>query len=197
MIINFFMVILGLCGKMGAGKDTVAYYLTKTYTNTAFQWSFAAKLKDMAKELFGVVKKDAKGRKILQEIGTKMREIDENVWVDYVINKIKTMPCIGCLHVITDVRFVNEAEAILKEGGIIICLDADSETRRLRCCKRDGREISNEEWTLSSMHGSETGVDDIIKKFRDAENFNIINITKETTVGHVNGYASWIIEQSN
>ena len=44
------------------------------------------KIKELATDLFGMGKKD---RLLLQCLADKMKEIDENVWVKYISNKIR------------------------------------------------------------------------------------------------------------
>lgn len=48
--------------------------------------------------------------------------------------------------IISDVRFVNEAEAILRQpNGVLICYDASQETLNDRILKRDGKLMSDEQ----------------------------------------------------
>jgi dephospho-CoA kinase len=59
---------------------------------------------------------------------------------------------------ISDVRFVNEAERILKQpNGVVICFDADQKTLDERILKRDGRMMSEEQ----KSHKSEQQIEDI------------------------------------
>ena len=48
------------------------------------KFSFADKLKEIAKDLFFMKEKN---RNLLINIGQKMRDIDENIWVNYTIKK--------------------------------------------------------------------------------------------------------------
>lgn len=58
--------------------------------------------------------------------------------------------------IISDVRYVNEAESILKHpNGFVICFDANQETLNERLMKRDGRLMSEEH----SSHPSENQID--------------------------------------
>lgn len=53
--------------------------------------------------------------------------------------------------IISDVRFANEAEAILKQpNGIVVCFDASKETLQDRIYKRDGRLMSDEQLSHKS-----------------------------------------------
>jgi uridine kinase len=61
----------GICGKMCSGKTTLANYILSKNPNYK-KFSFADKLKEIAKDLFFMEKKN---RNLLINIGTKMREI--------------------------------------------------------------------------------------------------------------------------
>ena len=53
--------------------------------------------------------------------------------------------------IISDVRFVNEAEAILKQpNGVLVCFDASDETLQERIYKRDGKLMSEEQMSHKS-----------------------------------------------
>ena len=69
-----------------------------------------------------------KDRSLLVNIGTKMREIDENVWINYIINQTKDKDY--C--VIDDLRYQNEYDALYKNGFNIIKLIVDNKTQEER-----------------------------------------------------------------
>lgn len=58
----------------GSGKDTVADYLVKQHGFVKV--SFAGKIYEIARDLFNMTNKN---RALLQSIGQKMRQIDEEV----------------------------------------------------------------------------------------------------------------------
>ena len=64
------------------------------------------------------------GREFLQTFGTEVcRKIKDNCWTQYCLNNIKAEePQIA---LITDMRFLNEAQAIKEAGGIIVYLTRD------------------------------------------------------------------------
>jgi CO dehydrogenase nickel-insertion accessory protein CooC1 len=103
---------IGICGKMASGKTTIAEYLT-VLENEPFEIiSMAGEVKRVGRELFGMTKKD---RPLLQKIGMKMREIRQSVWLDAVISQANQSKCsVVC----DDVRFVNEAKSLKKDGWI-------------------------------------------------------------------------------
>jgi dephospho-CoA kinase len=126
-----------LIGRAGSGKDTVADYLIEKY---GFQKiSFAAKLKEIAQEMFPELWKTDK-RNLLQSLGMKFREVEENVWVNYVINNLPE----GNI-VITDCRYENEYEICLWENFFPVKINCDEQARKERLFKRDGRTLTPQE----------------------------------------------------
>ena len=112
---------IGILGKMGSGKSTLANMIIDKDVRYT-RYAFGDKVKEIAKNLFGMIEKD---RNLLQTIGGKMREIDDCVWVNYVINQIKNTSFV----VIDDVRYENEVLTLKKNGFKIIYLDIDNNTQ--------------------------------------------------------------------
>lgn len=122
-------MIIGLTGAAGSGKDEVAKILK--YERLAF----ADAIKDMAEELdpffenagmtlggllayssWDHVKRNyEESRAFLQSLGVAARKWAPNIWVDAVLDQVWP----GGNYVITDVRFPNEVEAIVKAGGTV------------------------------------------------------------------------------
>jgi len=127
-------MIIGLTGKAGSGKDSVADHLVKNHG--FFKLSFAAPLKRIICELFDmsedqVNKQELKEvidprygftpRWLLQHFGTEVcRKLYPSIWVDYLIRYYKKnwYTDEGRV-VVTDVRFLNEARAISNINGKI------------------------------------------------------------------------------
>ena len=110
---------IAIYGPMCSGKTTVANIIKGEHDN--FQiYSFGGRIKELASELFNMQKKN---RSLLINIADKMREIDEDVWAKYIINKTKDKEyCI-----IDDLRFQNELNYL--NDWIIISLTTPYETR--------------------------------------------------------------------
>lgn len=104
---------IGITGLAGAGKTYAATWF-KLRTGGEI-WSFAAEIKRIAKTMGWNGEKDARGRKLLQDLGSIGREYDRQCW-------ISRMPTDRPV-IIDDVRFVNEAAAIRSVGGIIIRIE--------------------------------------------------------------------------
>jgi dephospho-CoA kinase len=126
-----------LIGRAGSGKDTVADYLIEKYG--FHRYSFAEKLKEVALDLFPVqFKKDR--RNLLQQLGAKLREINEDVWVNYLLH---TMPGNSITNiVITDCRYENEYDICTKDGFIAVKVNCDDRVRAERLYQRDGRRMT-------------------------------------------------------
>ena len=115
---------LAITGIMGCGKTSIANYLVENHNFKKF--SFADDLKLYAAEIFDMKVKD---RKLLQEFGTKMKEIDKDIWIKRLNYKIKN---ISDNIVIDDLRYPNE-ELYLKSNGFkILKLDIDTELQNNR-----------------------------------------------------------------
>ena len=118
--------ILGICGHAGAGKDMVADLLIKKLD--FIRIALAAPIKEIAHNYFGIPweelrrsDKPEKVRKLLQHLGTDVgRAYDPDIWVRRLGNTINNNPFERI--VITDVRFPNEAETLVKEYGADLIL---------------------------------------------------------------------------
>lgn len=118
-------MIICLIGKQRAGKDTVADYLVERYGFK--KMSLADKVKEVARDLFFMEGKD---RDLLIKVGMKMREIDPNVWVKYLIRQMQTHD--GRDFVIPDVRFRNEVQVFSSMFAAFFRVHADYSVRSRR-----------------------------------------------------------------
>lgn len=136
-------MIIGVCGLIGAGKDTIADYLVNIH---GFRRdSFAATLKDACAAVFGWDRDMLEGRTkssrewrerpdewwsqrlgrtitprlVLQEWGTEVcrRGFHDDIWIASLENKIRNSKDDV---VISDCRFPNEIAAIRRAGGTVI-----------------------------------------------------------------------------
>ena len=117
---------LAVTGKMCSGKTTLCNYLCSV--EPRFQiFSFGKKVKEVATDLFGMDPL-TKDRPLLTSLGQKMREIDSEVWINYVIEQTKDKEF--CL--VDDLRYQNEYEALVKNGFEIIQLEVSDELQEKR-----------------------------------------------------------------
>tara|TARA_B110000285_G_C15112033_1_gene611701 strand:- start:1012 stop:1515 length:504 start_codon:yes stop_codon:yes gene_type:complete len=110
---------IAIHGPMCSGKTTISNIINGMDSDYQI-FSFGQKIKDLAIELFSMEGKD---RSLLIGIASKLREIDEGVWVNYVMNQVSGLD--NCI--IDDLRFQNELNAI--NGWTIICINTPSEIR--------------------------------------------------------------------
>lgn len=152
-------MLIGLCGAAGSGKDTVADSLV--WRHGFFRVAFADPIYEAVSAIAGLSveelhdrgrKENSLGwiscspRRLLQSLGTEWGRdmIHPEIWVMSTMRRIEGVTDA----VISDVRFNNEAEAILARGGVV-----------WRVCGRSA-ELGD-----ASKHASEAGVSD---KYVDA-----------------------------
>lgn len=99
-------------------------------------------------------------RKTLQYWATEIRRTqDENYWVKKAIKLSYENLADGKSVYMTDVRFPNEADAVLGAFGTVIRLNISPEVQQQRIMKRDGINVSEN----ARNHSSETSLDDYVK----------------------------------
>ena len=140
---------IAITGKMCYGKTTVANII-KEYDDEYQIFSFGQKVKDIATDLFDMQNKD---RTLLTSIGTKMREIDSDIWAKYIIKSCRDLENV----VIDDLRYQNEYRYLLEHDFKIIVLTLPVEIQIDRI-----KELYPENYQdhLNNMfHVSEKGID--------------------------------------
>ncbi len=128
--------VIGFSGGIGSGKDTACEIAEEFGFDKA---GFSDHLKETCKFLTGhdytlretkdmEVLPGVTGRKLLETIGQKMRDLDENFWINKLLEKQEIA--------VPDTRYPNEVEAIQKAGGIVIKIIREG-------CQRTGHESDN------------------------------------------------------
>ena len=118
---------IGILGKGGSGKDTVAEYLEEKGYKTA---AFSDGLYQICREFYGMTKKD---RALLQDVGAAMRSVNPDVFVNKALHYLGDAE----MCVITDVRAVNEYEILKSHGFEFIRITCPLDERIKRIEKRD------------------------------------------------------------
>ena len=116
---------IAIYGPMCSGKSTVANIINE-HDNRYKIYSFGQKIKDLAVELFDM---EGKNRSLLITIADKMRDIDKDIWVKYIMKQVKDKD--NCI--IDDLRFQNELNYL--KGWKIICLTTPLDIRLERLKK--------------------------------------------------------------
>lgn len=127
-------MLIGLSGKAGAGKDTIADYLATVHGFERV--AFADPLRELANNYSASYRSDvaklgyerAKAerthvRAILQELGQACRDtFGEDFWVEQARRRVDNL---AARVVVTDVRHRNEADMIRALGGFVFRVERD------------------------------------------------------------------------
>ncbi|NDC95954.1 hypothetical protein EB118_21460 [bacterium] len=165
------MVLVGIYGKAGSGKD----YLAEKYiipffrelNQTCLKWSFADQLKVNVMTKYDIpfsdlyTQKTEGTRRLLQIEGTeKGRHIHgEDIWIKYFNNWVKVLTGKGIDNIIvSDVRFRNELHYITSNNGIIIKVVAPMR-HKLRIMQECNGEVNSHD--ILSTHVSECDMDNV------------------------------------
>src|SRR5690625_4383015 len=192
---------IAICGQIRAGKSTVSEHLVH---NHGFQpVSFGAELKSHADKLFAfsdvyksepIVVDDEqfggtrtigkrKPRRLFQDFGEKMRELDPNIWIGHAAEKVRLIELIAAANgeqariVIDDLRQPNEYEWARANGFILVRINANEDTR-LERAKQAGDDFSIEDL----RHPTELFVQDFEVDF---DIWNGVGVEQEDVVRRV------------
>lgn len=108
------MKVIGIAGKAESGKDTFGAILKEELESQGkkvMHIGYGDFVKFIAKQYYNWNgEKDEHGRWLLQHIGTEegRMKVNENIWVDMVINTIQVADKDYDVAIITDCRFLNE-----------------------------------------------------------------------------------------
>jgi hypothetical protein len=127
-------MLIGLCGAAGAGKNTLADFLTDADGCTYMQLSFADPLYECVSKITGLTVARLKDRNVkeavipwlgksprqlLQTLGTEWGRgtVHPEIWIRIAMERAGQHLTVGRSVVVADVRFDNEAQAIVNAGG--------------------------------------------------------------------------------
>ena len=175
--------IIGVCGFIGSGKDTIADYLVNLHHFR--RESFANTLKDAVSAVFGWDRMMLEGRTkqarewreqvdawwahrlgiphltprwILQNWGTEVcrKNFHDDIWIASLENRLRTSTDDI---VISDCRFPNEIAAIKKAGGRVVRVvrGAEPEWYQLAVSRNRGPN-GNSSWALSGRKLEQLGI---------------------------------------
>lgn len=161
-------IIIGLSGKIGSGKDTVAFIIQKHFGGTFIfeKGSFAKRLKQTVALITNTtLEMNEEGKNFIpdnmnfslgqlqQIIGENFRKnIDENIWVNCCLGKREKE---SNIKIITDVRYGNEVMEIEKRNGLILRINGDpQEIRKKNLTNRNLNHISEidlDDWSFNHI----------------------------------------------
>jgi len=117
---------IAICGSICSGKTTLSEKLKKDFNLELY--SFAFNVKKYCNKFFNM---NYKNRKLIQDFAEKMKEIDENIWINLLDKKINNKNNI----IIDDLRFKNEYNYLKSKGFYIIKLNINKEEQIKRIKK--------------------------------------------------------------
>lgn len=175
-------MIIGVCGFIGSGKDTIADYLVNFHEFR--RESFASTLKDAVSSVFGWDRTLLEGRTkearewreevdqwwaerlmmptltprwVLQYWGTEVcrRGFHDDIWIASLENKLRNSKDNV---VISDCRFPNEISSIKNAGGKIVWVQRGSlpEWYNTAVKANEGHNWAVQELKMKKIHASET-----------------------------------------
>jgi hypothetical protein len=175
-------MIIGICGFIGSGKDTVADYLVNFHEFR--RESFASTLKDAVAAVFGWDRTMLEGRTkaarewreqvdpwwaarldmptltprwVLQYWGTEVcrRSFHDDIWIASLENKLRNSKDNV---VISDCRFPNEIKSIKDAGGIIVWVKRGKlpEWYNIAIEANQGNNVAANDLKMKKIHASET-----------------------------------------
>lgn len=134
---------IAFVGRIRSGKNTAADYLVEKYGLKPF--SFGSGIADVIQQYFPSAFEDGKPRKHYQVIGQSFRELNPDIWIEVLEEKLKAVweenPNTGV--VITDLRQANEYKR-LKELGFTIIKVKASELKRIQRMELEGDVFTSE-----------------------------------------------------
>lgn len=127
-----FKMKIALFGKMRSGKDTVGEMLINDYGFRRF--AFATGIGQIIEEYFPEAMAEGKPRHHYQFIGQQLRQLNPDVWINYLLREVKDYEMSANdgknpLVVVTDGRQSNEAIKMKEEGFTIVKVEAPDELR--------------------------------------------------------------------
>lgn len=118
---------IAIHGPMCSGKTTISEII-KDHNSDYKTYSFGGKVKEIARDLF---KMNGKDRSLLINVANKMKEINPDVWANYIVDEIKRDNKDNCI--IDDLRFQNELDCL--DDWLFISLTTPKEVRIERIIK--------------------------------------------------------------
>tara|TARA_Y100000034_G_scaffold136800_1_gene215894 strand:+ start:18767 stop:19372 length:606 start_codon:yes stop_codon:yes gene_type:complete len=161
-------MLIGIAGRMGSGKNTVADMICKKYPQLE-QKSFAYKLRKVVSVLTGIPLEDLLSqenkerflpefnmtiREILQIVGTEAlrHSFHKDIWVLALFAEYTKESD----WIITDVRFENEANAIKDRGGILLNIIREKNTVDIHLSETALDNYNGWDYTINNFWGLDT-----------------------------------------
>lgn len=163
--------VIAINGKLGSGKDYICkYVIEKAVKKAGIRYlpvAFADQIKvnvmtNTSLDYHSLyIQKSDISRRFLQTEGTNHRNVNKNIWIDYMHNWITVLEHKGIqLFIITDLRYKNELDYItshFKHRNILIKVIAEDRTNKKLLQEANG---DIDAYNLIKNHTSECELDD-------------------------------------
>lgn len=172
---------VAIIGKARAGKSQAEGYLENIYDFTSLDFSYA--LKYYAHSIFPWIKSDPKPRRLYQQFGQAMRNLDvegaQDVWIEHTFKRMNTLIKGGFTDkiLINGGRQPNEIARLKAEGFTIIRVSA-SDSVRLERMKAEGDAFTE----ADLQHETESYIDGFDVDYEIVNDGDIFDLYKQIDV---------------
>lgn len=202
--------LIGICGHAGVGKDTLALALTEEFTDT-YSEAFASPLKEACAHLYGLPIEDflnrnlkenihpfwnMSPREMAQHFGTEIirYNLGAGHWIRRMHGKLSGLSrntqtdgdyCEGDTVILTDVRFQNEYDYVMANGGIVFHISRPGYEGKVGITDHPSEDIKSinfhkKERTYCLINDS--SIADLTEKAALAVAYNFPNMTRKSIV---------------
>ena len=162
-------MLIGLSGKQGVGKSTIAKEIELRYTNVkVFKFAnIIYELQDYIYNRVGLTMQGEKDRPLLVALGMWGRSHNENIWVDVTLREALEYSRNGGIALIDDCRFPNEAKAI-EDVGLLIRINGQQRGHYINEeMKSNTTETALDNYNFKNVINNEQSIEDMLKQIHN------------------------------
>jgi hypothetical protein len=162
-------MLIGLSGKQGTGKSTIAKAIQMKYSNVkVFKIAGTLyELQDYIYERLGLTMVGEKDRPLLIALGLWGRSKDVNIWCNASIKAALAYSESGGIALIDDIRFPNEALGVQSKGILIRIEGLQRGINVNEELKNDTSETALDDFPFERIISNEQSVDIMIKQLNN------------------------------
>lgn len=175
------MIIIGISGKKGSGKDLFSHFLCEQLIKLGFTVTIRA-FADPLKKCCGIISGqptcifysqtyknrnagllNMTNRKLMQKFGDLTRLLDPNIWINLALEPVKSD-----ILIISDVRFKNEAEAIKNKNGLLVRINSNRAEKDNHISEID---LDNYNFELTVTNNIGVSLNELMVKAKDTAEY--------------------------